>query len=402
MTSYTTTNMLIGLVGKPNCGKSTFFKAATLAEVEIGNYPFVTIKPNKGIGYAKTACVDKEFNKQCNPREGFCINHNRFIPIQIIDVAGLVPGAHEGKGMGAEFLNDLNQADLLIHVIDSSGSTNEKGEPTEPLAYDPLLDIRFLEQELDRWFFSILNKNWEKMSKTAQVEKQSTIKSITKQLSGLRVTEEMVKEALQEHYPEKLTEWKKEHLMKLSSTIRRKTKPMIIAANKIDIPGADKNLKRIQQECKEYTIMPCSAEAEVALKEAAKKELITYIPGEETFTIKGKPNEKQKKALAFIKEHILKKFSTTGVQNIIDTAIFNKLNYIQVYPGDNKLVDKDGKVLPDCYLFKQGATAEDFAFRIHTDIGKNFIKAMNIKTKQVIGKDYALKKGDIIEIMVKR
>src|SRR3989338_7459591 len=109
--------MLVGVVGKANVGKSTFFKAATLADVEIANYPFATIKPNHGVGFVKIDCIDKEFNIQCNPREGYCVSGYRFVPVNMIDVAGLVPGAHEGKGMGNQFLDDLNQADVLIHVV---------------------------------------------------------------------------------------------------------------------------------------------------------------------------------------------------------------------------------------------------------------------------------------------
>ena len=63
--------MLIGIIGKANVGKSTFFKALTLSEVEIANYPFATIKPNQGVGYVKIKDVAKEFNKTANPRDGF-------------------------------------------------------------------------------------------------------------------------------------------------------------------------------------------------------------------------------------------------------------------------------------------------------------------------------------------
>ena len=98
--------MLIGIVGKTNCGKSTFFKAATLANVEIANRPFVTLKPNQGIGFVKVECPEKQAGKKCSPNHGFCVNGERFIPIKLIDVAGLVPEAHLGKGRGNEFLDD--------------------------------------------------------------------------------------------------------------------------------------------------------------------------------------------------------------------------------------------------------------------------------------------------------
>ena len=163
--------MLVGIVGKPNVGKSTFYKAATLAEAEIANYPFATIKPNEGVGYVRLPCADKDFNTQCNPRTGFCVNHFRFVPIQLLDVAGLVAGAHEGKGMGNQFLDDLRQADVLIHVIDVAGSTNDKGEPIVVGGHDPAVDVRFLEVELDMWYLGILKKGWEKFARTVTQEK---------------------------------------------------------------------------------------------------------------------------------------------------------------------------------------------------------------------------------------
>src|SRR3989338_6474207 len=110
--------MLLGLVGKPSAGKSTFFKAATLAEVAIASYPFTTIKANQGVGYVKIDCIDKEFKVQCNPNHGFCINGKRFVPVDLLDVARLVPGASEGKGLGNQFLDDLTKADALISILD--------------------------------------------------------------------------------------------------------------------------------------------------------------------------------------------------------------------------------------------------------------------------------------------
>src|SRR3989344_7203991 len=175
--------MLIGCVGKPSVGKSTFFKAATLAEAEIANYPFTTIKPNRGMGFVKMECIDKHFNKQCNPREGYCVEHNRFVPIEMLDVAGLVPGAHLGLGRGNQFLDDLRQADALIHVIDVSGSVNEKGESVEPLSYDPAEDIKFLEIELDMWYLGILQKGWDKFARQLQQERGKVSAALAKQLS---------------------------------------------------------------------------------------------------------------------------------------------------------------------------------------------------------------------------
>jgi len=399
--------MLVGIVGKPSCGKSTFFKAATLAEAEIANYPFTTIKPNHGVGYVKVECADKDFNVQCNPRFGYCLNHTRFVPVDLLDVAGLVPGAHKGLGRGNEFLDDLNQAHALIHVIDISGSVNEKGEPVEPLSYNPSEDIKFLEVELDMWYLRNLTKGWEKFARQVQQEHQEIQKALAKQLSFLRITEDMIKEVIKELNlnKDKPSEWTQDNLKQIASRLRKITKPMIIAANKIDVSGADKNLEKIKAEFPDYIIIPCSAESELALKEAAKHGIIDYIPGSNDFTIKdgSKLNEKQKSALEFIKKNILEKYNSTGIQKVLDAAVFKLLKYLAVFPGGvNKLADKDGNVLPDCFLLPENSTALDFAYHLHTDLGDNFIRAINVRTKQVIGKEHKLKNRDVIEIITKK
>jgi ribosome-binding ATPase YchF (GTP1/OBG family) len=395
--------MLIGVIGKANVGKSTFFKACTLADVEIANYPFATIKPNSGVGFVSVDCVDEFFNTQCNPRYGYCINHIRFVPVDMIDVAGLVPGAHEGKGMGLEFLNDLNQADALIHVIDVSGSTNEKGEPVSPGTRDPAQDIIFLENELDHWYLNILKKVWEKLkSLKSDIENH---KILNKQLSGVGSTEQITKEILKklnlEH--KKLSDWNKEEIFSFASELRKETKPMIIAANKIDIPIAHENYQRLLKQFPHLTIIPCSAESELALKEAVKHKMIEYIPGSNDFKLISNLNEQQKKALDFIKENILKKFSSTGVQQTLNDVVFKVLKYIYIFPGGlNKLQDQHGNTLPDCFLLKQGSTALDFAYRIHSDIGDNFIRAIDVKTKRTVGKEHILHAGDVIEIITNK
>jgi len=399
--------MLVGIVGKPSCGKSTFFKAATLAEAEIANYPFTTIKPNHGVGYVKVECAEKEFNVKCNPRFGYCLSGIRFVPVDLLDVAGLVPGAHKGLGRGNEFLDDLNQANALIHVIDISGSVNEKGESVETLSYNPANDIKFLEVELDMWYLRNLAKGWEKFARQVQQEQQEIQKALAKQLSFLRITEDMIEDIIEELNlnKDRPSEWTQDNLKQMASKLRIMTKPMIIAANKIDVPGAEENLERIKKDFPDYIIIPCSAESELALKEAAKHEIIDYTPGEENFTIKdeSKLNEKQKSALEFIKKNILEKYNSTGIQKVLDASVFNLLKYIAVFPGGvNKLADKDGNVLPDCFLLPGNSTALDFAYHIHTDLGKNFIRAIDVKTKQVIGKEHVLKHRDVIEIITKK
>ncbi|MBW3004389.1 redox-regulated ATPase YchF [Candidatus Woesearchaeota archaeon] len=394
--------MIIGVVGKANVGKSTFFKALTLAEILIANYPFATIDPNKGFGHVRVECAEKHFNVKCNPRFGYCLEGTRFVPVEVIDVAGLVPGAHEGKGMGNKFLDDLRQAHALIHIVDIAGSTNEKGEPVEPGSYDPAFDIKFLEIELDMWYLSILKKGWEKLARQVQQEKSQITKVLAKQLSGLNITEDLVDSIFKklDLNTERPVEWTEENLLEMAKEFRKATKPMIIAANKIDLPSAEANLERVKKEFPEYTIIPCSAESELALKEAAKKGLIEYIPGAQDFKIIGQLNEKQDKALQFIKSKILNKWKSTGVQPAIDDAVFTLLKHIAIFPGGvNKLSDQHGNILPDCFLLPEGSTALDFAYKLHSDFGDNFVRAIDVKTKRTIGRDHILKHGDVIEIV---
>ena len=388
------------MVGKPSAGKSTFFKASTLADVDIANYPFTTIKPNQGVGFVSIKDVAEEFGKKANPRVGYCRNHKRLVPIDLIDVAGLVPDAHKGEGMGLEFLNDLNMADGLIHVVDVSGSVDEKGNSVDPLSYDPVNDILFLEKELDYWYLNVLKKGWEKFARQLQQEHRDVAKSIAKQLSGLKVTEEMVKIAIK-NLPSSPSSWSESDLLSLATELRKKSKPMIIAANKIDIPGAYKNLENLKKRFPDYKIISCSAETELALKEADKAGLISYVPGEDYFKVLNydKLNDAQKNAINFMKK-FLDKFKTTGVQEVLNTMVFDVLNYIAIHPGGvAKLEDSEGRVLPDCFLMKNGTTALDFAYKLHTDFGDNFIKAINVKTKLPIGKDHILEHLDVIEIM---
>lgn len=398
--------MQIGVVGKANVGKSTFFKALTLANIEIANYPFATIEPNKGVGFVKVEAVCKEFGTRCNPREGYCTGEYRFVPVEVIDVAGLVPGAHEGKGMGNQFLDDLRQADCLIHVIDASGSTNEKGEPVEAGSYDPGKDIEFLDVELDMWFFGILKKGWEKLARQMQQEQREPHIVLGKQLTGLGVDEDMVKETIKKLGldPEKPAQWTEEQMKELASYLRKKSKPMIIAANKIDTKHGNSNFEKLKEKFPEHLIVPCSAESELALKEASKAGLIEYVPGAFDFSIlQGvELSEKQNAALNFIKDNILEKFKSTGVQETIDRAVFDLLGYIAVFPGGvNKLTDQHGNVLPDCFLLPPKSSALDFAYKIHSDIGKGFVKAIDVKSKMVIGKEHKLKHRDVVDIMSK-
>ena len=392
--------MLIGLVGKPNVGKSTFFKACTLSNVLIANYPFATIKPNHAIGYVRLDCIEKHFKVKCNPREGYCIDGQRFVPVELIDVAGLVPGASEGKGLGNQFLNDLTNADAFIQVVDISGETDVEGKQTE--GHDPLEDINFLEEELDKWYVEILKKVWKTFSRKMTSDDADFSEAVSLQFSGLKVSRDHVKEVVRNGNFEtsKATSWNDAEILRFASMLRKTSKPMIIAANKVDIRDGKKNYEKLKKEF-DYPIIPCSAEFELALKEASKAGLITYIPGDSDFKILKNLSDKQSEALKLIEKNVLKTLSSTGIQNVLNKIVFDLLEYIAIFPAGAKLADSKGNILPDCFLLPKGSTALDFAYHLHTDIGKNFVKAIDARTKQAVGKDHKLKNCDAIEIMTR-
>jgi ribosome-binding ATPase YchF (GTP1/OBG family) len=191
--------------------------------------------------------------------------------------------------------------------------------------------------------------------------------------------------------------------MKFASALRKKSKPVIIAANKIDMEQSKENYEKLKEKFPDMIIIPCSADSELALREASKADLIEYVPGEKNFKVIGELNEKQKLALEKIKKNVLDRFEDTGVQAVLNYAVFELLKYIAVFPVDsaNKLTDSKGKFLPDCFLLPKESTALDFAYFLHTDFGKNFIKAIDARTKKILGKDYELKHKDILEIVTR-
>ncbi|MQL54818.1 redox-regulated ATPase YchF [Acidianus ambivalens] len=392
----------VGLIGKTNVGKSTFFSAATLVDVEIANRPFVTIEPNVGMAYVKTLCVHNEFKVKCNPRNSICIGDYRFIPIKLVDVAGLIPGAHEGRGLGNKFLDDLRKADVLIHVIDASGSTNEEGVPVEPGSRDPEEDIKFVEDEINEWFISIIKKDWEKFARVTDLGNKDPIDALLSKLSGLSINREQIIQSLKESKLEnvKFMQWSEEDIRRFGITLRQISKPIVIAANKDDIPIARKNIDRLKEKYK--FLIPTSAEAELALRKAAKNGLIDYIPGEKEFKIKSNNlPEKQRKALDYIKTNVLDVYGNTGVQQAINEAVFGALNMITVFPveDERKLTDRNGNVLPDAILIKRGSTPKDLASVIHSDLAKGFLYAIDARKKIRVGENYQLQDRDVIKIV---
>lgn len=398
--------MQIGIVGKPSSGKSTFFSAATLVDVAIASYPFTTIEPNKGIGFVRVEDAGKFFGVVSNPRHGFLVNENnnpiRYVPVELIDVAGLVPGANEGKGLGNKFLNDLSQADALIHVVDASGSTDSEGKEVEEGTHDPIIDVKFLEEEIELWFLKIIENNWVKIQKSPEKDYKKKMALISQALAGVKILSYHVEKAVRTLKLEEkmLSEWTIENKREFAKKCREYSKPIIIAANKCDKPSGEKNVKRMKEAFPNTYIIPCSAASELSLRKAAKQNILKYYPGWDHFEILADLNEKQKAGLETIQKNVLEKFKGTGVQDCLDTVVFKLLEYFPVFPGGTKgLADSQGRIIPDCFLLPKDSKAIDFAYTLHTDMGDGFIRGIDVKTKQIIGRDHPLKYGDVIEIV---
>ncbi len=389
--------MQIGLLGKANVGKSTFFSAATETSVASGNFPFTTIEPNVGVAYVKTDCACKTFEIQHdNP---LCIDGTRFVPVKLIDVAGLVPGAHEGKGLGNQFLDDARQAEVLIHVVDIAGTTDIQGQPVPVGTHNPLEDIAFVQDEFDQWFIDILKREWDKITREIDQKRAKLTDGIAKRFTGLGIKDYQVQDVLQKLslISRNPKEWKDSDIETFVKELRKNTKPMIIAANKADLCQDLDIIKKISD-----IIIPCSAETELLLRKASKAGIVNYFPGDENFTIvEGKDIlPPQQKALDLVKS-VFSKIPSTGIQKILNTAVFDSLKFIVVYPveDETKLTNKDGVILPDTKLLPEDSTAKDLAGLIHADIAKGFLHAIDCKTKQRISGDQKLKNGDVIKIV---
>lgn len=394
--------MIIGLIGKANVGKSTFFNAATELAVPTANYPFTTIEPNVGVAYARVKCVCREFGVQDNPVHSMCIDGNRFIPIKLVDVAGLVPGAHAGKGLGNKFLDDARQADALVHVVDASGTTDSNGRSVPVGAGDPIFDIKFVEEEFDLWLAALAGRDWGKNAREAEGLGQKLEQMLAKRLSGLAISEPVIAAAIHASglAMKKPVSWTEEDILAFCKRLRAKAKPFVVAANKADLPTAEANIEKIRAAGLE--VVPCASEAEALLRKASKKGLLHYLPGDNSFDVKPNValNAQQQKALDIVRT-LMQKYGSTGVQEAINIACFKLLHMVAVYPVEDefKLSDKRGNVLPDVRLLPEASTAKDLAATVHADLAKGFLYAVDARTKQRIGADHRLKSGDVIKIV---
>ncbi len=371
--------------------------------VEIANYPFTTIKPNRGIGYFRTQCVCKEMEVKDEPLNSICLDGTRLVPVELIDCAGLVPGAWQGRGLGNQFLDEIRKADALIHVVDISGSTSLEGKIVQTGSHDPQEDVNFLENELTMWLSQIIKKDWAKITRTVESNKGDFYVLLEERLSGLSIKRKHVISAIKttELNPDKSSFWTEDEFIKFLSKLMKISKPMLIAANKVDLRTAEENIRKLKDF--KYSVIPTCAEAELALRKAAEKQLINYKPGDSDFEIinSSELSIRQSEGLKSIREKILKKFGSTGVQLSVNVAFSNLLDMIVVYPVEDpqKLSDHSGRVLPEARLITKGTTARELAYSIHTELGENFIYAIDARTKRRLGEDHILKDRDIISIV---
>jgi hypothetical protein len=389
----------IGLVGKPSVGKSSFFNAATMNDVPEGAYPFTTIDPSVGEAYVRVECAAPEFDESCTPSVGFCEEGTRFVPVKLVDVAGLIPGAHEGKGLGNQFLTDLNEADVLVHVVDFSGETDLEGEPTE--GHDPRDDIDFLENELDMWYLDILEKGLERYRSGYHGEEKNVEEDLAEQMSAFKTNKDEIKQILLATEagldPD---EWDEETKERVAREIRKRTKPIVIAANKMDKPAAQEHFDDVtaDPDYDHLTFVPTSAHAEKALKQAEEAGVVDYQPGAADFEIVGDPSEEQEAGLEQIREYV-EAFDGTGVQDVLESALFDVMGAIAIFPGSaNGRADSQG-VFRDCFILPEDSTTEDFAYHLHSDIGDGLLHGIDCRSNRQVGSDHELEHRDVVEIV---
>ncbi|WP_277555102.1 redox-regulated ATPase YchF [Halobaculum limi] len=392
----------IGLVGKPSVGKSSFFNAATMNDVPEGAYPFTTIDPSVGEAYVGVDCPAPEFEETCEPNHGFCREDTRFVPVKLVDVAGLIPGAHEGNGLGNQFLSDLNEADVLIHVVDFSGTTDIEGEPTE--GHDPREDIDFLENELDQWYLDILQKGIEKFESMYQGpnpgDETGVEEVLAEQMSAFRTNKDEIKQTILaldlDLDPET---WDDDDRFDLAREIRKRTKPMVVAANKMDTPAASDNYEAVTSdpEYEHLTVVPTSAHAEGSLKKADEAGVVEYTQGDDDFDIVGDVSDDQQQGLEVIREFVTE-YDGTGVQQVIETALFEELDAKAVFPGSANGNWSKGP-FRDCFVLPGHATAEDFAYTLHSDIGEGFLHGIDCRSGRQVGADTVLDHRDVVEVI---
>ena len=386
----------VALAGKPNAGKSTFYTAATMADVDVANYPFTTVDPNRGVATVRTDCPCLDLDERCGSDR--CRDGTRYVPIELLDVAGLVPGAHEGRGLGNQFLDELTNADAILNVLDASGSTNAEGEPVEAGSHDPVEDVEFIEQEMNQWLAGIIERNWESVERKSRSPEFDINDALSDLLTGFGASTADVAACLRSlKYPEDPIQWTDADREALAESVRARTKPIILVANKVDIAD-EETLERLQEAAE--IVIPATANGELALRRGVEAGVVEYKPGDDSFEITGDLSDAQQTGLEQIRE-VIDEYGGTGVQHALNAAVYDLLDHITAYPVQNetKWTDAQGNVLPDAFLLPNGSTPTDLAAAVHTDIAEGYLHAVDGKRKRRISESYELEDGDVIKIV---
>jgi ribosome-binding ATPase YchF (GTP1/OBG family) len=395
----------IGIIGKTNTGKTTFFNAATLLNAKISNFPFTTKKPNIGTAYVCDVCVCRELGVKDNPLNSTCIDGWRYVPLKLIDVPGLLKDAWMGRGLGNRFLSVIGQADALIHVVDASGSIDADGNITHPGSGNPLQDAIDVEMELERWIAEIIEHNRDFIIR--EESSSSLVDAMAKSLSGIKANASQIFRALEKSKLKEIpfVKWGLTQTIKFAAFLLPLVKPTLIIANKMDILTSENNLKILAEYYGRRLVAACSAEAELVLRRAEKMGLLQYTPGQETFKIKENAvlTAKQQGALNYIETRVMAKWLRTGIQQALNTVVFKLLRTNMIYPvsDESTYTDHHGNVLPDVYLMPDASTPVDLARNIHTSLVENYVLAIDAKTGIRLPKDYNLRHKDVVKIMTR-
>ena len=389
--------LTVALAGKPNAGKSTLYTAATMADVDVANYPFTTVDPNRGVTYVRTECPCLDRDERCGAEN--CRDGKRYVPIELLDVAGLVPGAHEGKGLGNQFLDELTNADVVLNVVDASGATNAEGDPVEVGSHDPLDDVDFIEEEMDLWLAGIVDRNWEGVERQSRSPDFDLEAALSDMLTGFGATERDVTAVLRDlEYPDDPKAWSDEDREALARAVRRRTKPIVVVANKVD--AAPEGAVERVREGTDKPVIPATADGELALRRAAEAGVVDYDPGDESFAVVGDVSGDQRAGLDALRESMAD-HGGTGVQTALNAAVYDLLDRITAYPVQDagKWTDGTGNVLPDAFLLPAGSTPKDLAYAVHSDIGEGYLHAVDARASRRIGEDRELSEGDVVKIV---
>jgi ribosome-binding ATPase len=396
----------IGIVGKPNVGKSTFFNALTLLDATMAPYPFTTVKPNRGVAAVRFPCPHTELGKPCSPGNAACRNGVRWLPVALVDVAGLVPGAHEGRGLGNQFLSDLSVADGFIQVADASGATDSEGNPVAAGSQDPSEEVGWLGDELAYWVGGLLEKEFDRQVRKAELEGVKIEEYLEHRLTGLKITPAAIQMALRDAPIDRAhpSRWSAEDLLQLARVLLEAAKPRSVALNKCDRITKERATE-LAKELEPTPAKPTSAEAELTLRRAARAGLITYSPGDANFQVpdSSRLTPPQTKALGDLRS-LLERWGSTGVQPLLERMVFERLHQVVVFPVEDEThwTDSKGRVLPDAFLVPAGTPVRTVAYRVHSELGEHFIRAIDGRTHRALAADHPVDPGAVLRIVARR